>query len=277
MQFTINKKEFLFLVVMFTIYNITTRSQMPEFKYYDIGNIDDELQGQSSLADIDKDGDMDWIAGSSGGSVYWFEYQAADKWIKHLIGENALTDKGGVAFDVDGDGWIDQVSGGTWYRNTGNPDKPFERYENGAIYAYDNITGDINGDGKTDVISLSEQEGLFWYDIPSNPTKKWKKIKVGDGTPGGIYPNGIADIDNDGDNDIVRTNVWFENIKGDGSKWSAHRTISFAESKGEFANSSRTMAFDFDNDGDIVIPQSESNNDNREIAWLANKDGLGIN
>lgn len=271
------KRKFTTLVLLIICNFLFIQGQVPEFKYYEIGEVKEELLGQSSLIDIDKDGDLDWIVGSSGGPVYWFEYHSAEKWTKHLIGEDALTDKGGVAFDVDGDGLIDQVSGGTWYRNTGDPKKPFERYENGAIYAYDNITGDINGDNKPDLISLSEQEGLYWYNIPSNPVKKWKKVKVGEGTTGGIFPNGIADMDNDGDNDIIRTNVWYENLNGDGSKWSVHRTISFVESKGEFANSSRTLAFDFDKDGDIDLFQAESNNPSGAIAWHANKDGLGIN
>jgi len=37
------------------------------------------------------------------------------------LAEKAKTDAGGVAFDVDGDGWVDQVSGDTWFRNPGKP------------------------------------------------------------------------------------------------------------------------------------------------------------
>ena len=274
--FAANLKLYMTLIPVIC-FSVLAFCQIPEFKYYEIGTVEDGLLGQSSLADIDKDNDLDWIVGLGGGSVYWFEYQDADKWVKHLIGENTLTDKGGVAFDVDGDGWLDQVSGGTWYHNTGNPAESFERFENGAIFAYDNITGDINGDSKADLVSLSEQEGLFWYDIQSDPKKKWKKVKIGEGTPGGIFPNGIADIDNDGDNDIVRSNVWYENLNGDGSKWLVHRSISFVESKGPYANSSRIWTIDIDNDGDIDIVQAESNNPDGKIAWHANKDRLGIN
>ncbi len=268
-------KLIVFIPVIFII--VTAYGQIPEFKYYEIGTVDEGLLGQSSLVDIDNDGDLDWIVGSSGNSVYWFEYQAADKWIKHLIGEYTMTDKGGVVFDVDGDGYLDQVSGGTWYHNSGNPKEGFTRYVSGAIYAYDNIAGDINGDGKTDLVALSEQEGLYWYDVSLKPFKKWKKVKIGEGIPGGIYPNGIADIDNDGDNDIVRSNVWYENLSADGSKWEIHRTLSFVESKGKYANSSRILALDFDSDGDTDIIQAESNNANGKIAWHANKDGLGKN
>jgi hypothetical protein len=253
-------------------------AQFPEFRYYEIGQTDDDLLGQSSLADIDKDGDLDFIVGSSAGTIWWFEYTGSDQWIKHVLGENVFTDKGGVAFDVDGDGWVDQVSGGTWYKNTSKPkEEKFIRYENGAIYAYDNIAGDINGDGKPELFSLSAQEGLFMYQIPVDPTKKWKKIKIGDGINGGIYPLSIADMDNDKDMDIVRSNVWYENELGDGSKWSIHRTISFVQSTGSYAYSSRIYVVDFDKDGDNDIIQAECNIADGKIAWHANKDGKAIN
>ena len=253
-------------------------NQSPSFQYHEIGKTDEDLLGQSSLADVDRDGDLDFIVGSSTGTVWWFEYQQPDRWTRHVLGENALTDKGGVSFDVDGDGWIDQVSGGAWFRNTGNPkEEPFQRYENGAIYAYDNTAGDINGDGKPELFALSEQEGLFCYQIPENPEKKWKPMRIGDGINGGIWPCSIADIDNDKDMDIVRSNVWYENETGDGSKWTIHRTISFVRNTGKFANSSRIMVLDMDKDGDTDLVQAESNNPEGRIAWHANKDGKGIN
>jgi hypothetical protein len=106
---------------------------------------------------------------------------------------------------------------------------------------------------------------------------KWKKIKVGEGIPGGISPQGIADMDNDGDNDIIRSNMWFDNLNGDGSKWAIHRTIRYVESQGKFAYSSRVYAMDWDKDGDMDIVQTDANNGNGKVAWHANKDGKGIN
>jgi len=271
-------KAFNILFITFPFLSVNVFCQFPSFQYHEIGKTDEDLLGQSSLTDVDKDNDLDFIVGSSTGTIWWFEYHEADRWTKHVLGENALTDKGGVSFDVDGDGWIDQVSGGTWFRNTGNPREDlFLRYENGAIYAYDNIAGDINGDGKPELFALSEQEGLFCYQIPENPEKKWKKLLIGEGINGGIWPYGIADIDMDNDMDIVRSNVWFENEKGDGSDWSIHRTISFVMNTGKFANSSRIMVMDMDKDGDIDLIQAESNNPEGKIAWHANKDGKGIN
>jgi hypothetical protein len=271
------KRKIFTVTVLFSFFPLVSYAQFPEFEYHPIGETEEELLGQSSLVDMDQDGDYDFVVGSSGGEVWWFEYQNADKWIRHKIGEYALTDKGGVTLDVDGDGDLDHVAGGTWYRNSGNPKEQFERIENGAIYAYDMIAGDINGDEKPDIVAMSEQEGLFWYNFAGRPDKKWKKTKVGEGIPGGISPQAIADMDNDGDNDIVRSNVWFENLEGDGSKWSVHRTISYVETQGRFALSSRVYLIDWDEDGDIDIVQADANNPKGKIAWHANKDGKGIN
>ena len=79
--------------------------------------------GQTSLVDVDRDGDLDFITGGKDSEkhIFWFEYQGPDKWVRHILGNDQPSDVGGTAFDVDGDGWIDHVSGGAWYRNTGKP------------------------------------------------------------------------------------------------------------------------------------------------------------
>src|SRR5512146_3268055 len=96
-----------------------TRAALPRFEYHRIAEVGNQM-GQTSLADIDKDGDLDWVVGERA-RTWWFEYAGRDQWIPHDLGQGARTDVGGTAFDVDGDGWIDQVTGTAWYRNTGKP------------------------------------------------------------------------------------------------------------------------------------------------------------
>ncbi len=265
----------LFMAVLFSISH--SSAQFPEFKYYEIGHTDQMLLGQSSLADLDRDGDQDLVIGASGSTVWWFEYVNADKWEMHIMGDDALTDRGGSSMDVDGDGWIDQVSGGTWYRNPGNKIDMWERFENGVIFSYDNIAADFNKDSINELVAISPQDGLFVYFVGSKPERKWKKVTIGDGVPGGIAPNGIGDIDGDGDLDIVRSDIWYDNLNGDGLKWSVHRTLGFVYSQGQFARSARIFVADMDNDGDMDVVQAESNNASGRIVWQENKDGKGIN
>jgi len=250
--------------------------QFPEFKLSEIGKTGSTMLGQCILVDVDKDGDLDLIVIASGGSIWWYEYVEADNWVKHKLGDNALTDKGAVAFDVDGDGFVDLIAGGTWYRNPGDKKDEWQRYENGAIIAYDNIAGDLNGDGYPELISMSPQDGTFVYFVNLKPEKKWNKIKVGDGVAGGIAPNGLGDINGDGRIDIVRSNVWYENMNSDGTKWTMHKTLSFVNSQGAFANSSRVFVADMNKDGKMDVVQTESNNVSGRVAWLENVDGKGI-
>jgi hypothetical protein len=100
---------------------------------------------------------------------------------------------------------------------------------------------------------------------------------LGDGVPGGIAPQGIGDFDGDGNLDILRSNLWYDNLEGDASKWSEHKTLRFVHSQGKFAYSSRVHVVDMDNDGDMDVIQSEANNENGSVAWLENKDDRGIN
>ena len=78
----------------------------PTFSYHRIDNIGSQI-GQTALVDVDRDGDLDWIAGQAdrtGADVWWWEYETADRWIRHVIGKG-FTDVGGAPLDVNGDGW----------------------------------------------------------------------------------------------------------------------------------------------------------------------------
>lgn len=272
------KQIFSTLIVLF--FSVVQNAAATEFDFNTIlfanwGN----KQGQTSLVDIDKDGDLDWVVGQRSNEVSWFEFQSATTWIRHTLGTNALTDVGGVAFDIDGDGWIDQASGGVWYKNPQTPrDGSFTRYTNGAIRTHDNVAADIDGDGKLDLISMND-DTLTWYKIPSDPTSTWIETTVGSSVHGSFTPRGVGDIDGDGDNDIVRTSGWYKN-EGNGSSWTWIENISGASDPGgvgQFDDTTRSWIFDIDLDGDndIVMATADTSASNGWLRWFENQSGDG--
>jgi hypothetical protein len=88
---------------------------------------------QTGVADIDKDGRLDFIAGNYEG-IYWWENPGtlSGQWKKHTIAKGSPSDVGGAAMDVDGDGWIDWVSSEFWFRNPGKPTtEPWKKFRYG--------------------------------------------------------------------------------------------------------------------------------------------------
>ncbi len=263
------------LVLFVCIASTPPASAMPRFEYHKIAEIGRSM-GQTALVDIDKDGDLDWVVGERG-KMRWFEYSGPDQWIQHDMGSGARTDVGGCAFDIDGDGWIDQVCGTAWYRNTHQPrTKPFTRYDNGAISCHDNVAADIDGDGKLDVVACSNDKAhvvTVWYSIPDDPREKWIEHKVGPGIHGGVDPKGAGDLDGDGDTDIVRGDVWFENVDSKGTKWTEHADLTppGGSRPDRFGLAIKTWVCDLDRDGDLDIVEAEADTVDGRILWFENK------
>src|ERR1051325_4114080 len=215
--------------------------------------------GQTSLVDVDHDGDLDFITGGKDPDkhIFWFEYQGPDKWVRHILGSDQPSDVGGTAFDVDGDGWIDHVSGGAWYRNTGKPrEEPFERivFDKDLISVHDLVAADIDGDGRLDIVTMSDRNNLRWYSVPKDdPKKPWTRHDIGPGVHAGLA---VGDIDGDGDLDVARSNLWFENVDGKGTKWAQH-PIPFGTPTPPYPLATRCVIVDIDADGkrDLVMTE----------------------
>ena len=251
-------------------------ADFPSFELHEIGRIGRNM-GQTSLVDVDRDGDLDWIAGCQGGDVWWFEYRSPDDWVRHQIGSNARTVVGGTAMDLDGDGWVDQVSGGTWFRNPGSPaGKEFTRFESEAVPCHDNVAADVDGDGRLDLIAMQDTQGVFWYSIPADPTKPWKSHRVGPAVHGGVDPRGVGDLDGDGDNDLVRSTGWYENADGKGTRWNWHENIDGGNG-GRFKDTTKSWVVDLDRDGDndIVMCDADIEAGDGRVHWFENADGRG--
>src|SRR3954466_6940640 len=245
-----------------------------KFKHHYIDrDLPGDSYGQTCLVDVDKDGDLDFITGGKDAQkhIFWFEYRGPDDWVRHVIGKDQPSDVGGMAIDVDGDGWIDHVSGGVWYRNTGKPrEEEFERlvFDKNLKAVHDLVVADIDADGKLDVATMSDQNNLRWYSIAKDPKKEWEKHDIGPGVHAGVA---VGDIDGDGDVDVARSNMWLENVDGKGTKWAQH-AIPFGNPKQPYPLATRCAIIDINGDGKRDLVMTENEIQGGKIAWLENID-----
>lgn len=103
--------------------------------------------------------------------------------------------------DIDGDGHCDVVAGGgntlNWYKA---PD--WTRYAVGSAGANGGILFDVDGDDDLDIISsvYSQNNKLYWFENPSDPTQANWKTNCIDNSSGLTFQHDleIGDIDMDG-------------------------------------------------------------------------------
>ena len=264
------------IATLFIIFSFAHCSgQKMKFELHEIGEFRDRM-GQTSLVDVDNDNDLDWVFGRFG-EMYWYEYISPDKWELHEMGKGARTDVGGSPADINQDGWMDFVVGDSWYENTGKPrSESFVLHRKNMISCHDNLYLDIDGDGINDIVSLSNDPDhpvLAWYRIPEDHKVNWDYHKIGKGIHGGIVPKGYGDLDNDGDLDIVRGNAWFENLDGNGEKWTIHESLvpEGGNRSDIFGLALRTWVEDMDGDSDPDIVLAEADTEDGRVFWFENQ------
>jgi hypothetical protein len=202
-----------------------------------------------------------------------------DRWTRHQLGTESPSDVGGVALDVDGDGYTDFVAGGAWYRNSRHADTPFTRipFDPGLTAVHDVVAADIDGDGRPEVLTMSDQNNLRWYKIPADPSAPWVRHDVGPAVHAGLA---VGDLDGDGDLDIVRTNVWFENVRGDGTVWQVRPLGPSTPPPSDFQpyfafDATIAVVCDVNRDGRADIVMVDAEIPGGQLWWMENLDGQG--
>jgi hypothetical protein len=204
-------------------------------------------QAASLVLDIDKDGIDDFlVAGWGDISMVWMR-RTGSGWETYLVdNRKSHIEAGGAFADIDGDGDLDILQGGSWATNEvwwwENPypdyetDKPWPRHiikDSGAKQHHDQIFGDFDGDGKLELAFWNQNaNALIVADVPADPKVKenWNLVKVW-GWKEGPKCEGLAkaDIDLDGVIDLVGGGHWFKHT-GEG-KYQAEKIDEYAMSR----------------------------------------------
>ena len=187
------------------------------------------------------------------------------------------------AADVDGDGDSDVVVAVNyyegdrivWFENLGDGAFSSER---AAVPDIDRLAlmtvSDLDQDGDPDLVYTTDRHSdnhIAWSENLGGGSFSDERVITVE-AEGFWDPVTAADIDGDGDNDIVAAlfpggrTLWYENA-GD-STWTQHRIAEIAQSEGSL------QAEDIDGDGDpdIVLAASNGSSD-LDVVWLENLGG----
>ena len=180
------------------------------------------------------------------------------------------------AADMDGDGDMDIVSASqqdntiAWYENNGAVDPTWTASDiaTNADFARSVFAADMDGDGDMDIISASLNDNtIAWYENNGAADPSFTASDIAT-SANGAFSVFAADMDGDGDMDIVSASVdddtiaWYENNGAADPSWTAADIATSAD------GARSVFAADMDGDGDMDIV-SASTLDNT-IAWYEN-------
>jgi hypothetical protein len=236
---------------------------------WEVHIIDTRVLHDVEVADFDGDGKVDVVArnqgefGHRGDELHFYKQISPTSWQHRSIicpdGEGLIVE------DIDRDGYIDVVINGSWFKNPGDIlNGEWTEYSYTSSWTHPNAfvgTGDINGDGRIDIVlAPSELAGqryrISWFEAPPDPRdSNWTEQIIEDNIEAVLHFVGTGDFDNDGDIDVAAAEMQqgkdpdeikiYINEDGIGGSWSK---LVIA------ATGSHSMRIlDIDNDGDLDL------------------------
>jgi len=234
-------------------------------------------------ADLDGDGDADTLTASFDDSkLAWYEnVDGAGTFGSQTVLGLEEEAHSLAAVDVDGDGDLDVVAARldelVWFEN--------ETLHRSALFPapspvtasirdpYSLYAADLDGDGDLDVLSIATVDDTIVWSENNDGEGSFGTRQVITTLADAVLSVVAADIDRDGDLDVVSASArdsklaWYENTDGAGT----FGTQQVVTTSADFAYS--VQAVDLDGDGDLDL-LSGAILDNR-VSWYENTDGTG--
>ena len=227
----------------------------------------------ADLIDLTGDGKIDGVLAHVQPTV-WYEHSKGG-FIKHTISEKPMAFGGGVG-DINGDGRRDIVRPNAWFEAPADLRGVWKEHplalgslkEDKPDHTPQILVYDVNGDGRNDIITSSAHKyGIFWYEqVRGDGEPTWRKHVI-DSNWSQAHSHTLADLDSDGDLDLVTGKrfmahnggdpgafeplgvYWYELTPGSEPKWTKHK-ISYDEGIG---SGMHIPVVDLDGDGDLDV------------------------
>ena len=236
--------------------------------------------------DLDRDGDLDLaVADADDDAVFWLENTTGDgsAFTRHDLTTTADDPRDIEIADIDGDGDLDLVTPArnqgyvTWWENDLDlgatcgsdwcPHSVTDSLDEPMLVA----TADFDRDGDFDIAVYDpDSDLLVWHQNASADGSVWSQHTIDDDNARGLLAVLVADVDGDGDPDLVIAGGssnspfgWWENDLGSGTAcgtdWCEHVLATGVTSDAAVG--------DLDGDGDLDIL--------RDLDWWQNNAGDG--
>lgn len=218
--------------------------------------------------DLDGDRDVDVLAaGYESSIISWWENDGASPpgWAERNIVTHYEAASAVYAADVDGDGDNDVLSTDmsgdhvTYWENNGRQPPGWRRRDITDSFSggSDVYASDLDGDGDTDVLATNVLgDRISWWENDGATPPGWTEWTL-DGSFGGASAVRAADLDNDGDMDVLGSAAgvwdiaWWQNDGASPPGWTERFII-------KDLSAISIHASDVDSDGDIDVVSEDS-------------------